>query len=118
MHVWASLGMTAGVLVHLALRRNWVTAMTRKVLGRRAALQPTAVPVSRPLLTRRRVLSMGCATAFTCVVAAGAALIIGADALGADSARGSGIALTDVADELESSGGGVACRFGIVNDPP
>jgi hypothetical protein len=117
LHVWASLGMMAGVLVHLALHRNWVAAMTRKVLGRKTVPQLAAVPVSGPRLTRRRVLSMGCATAFTSVLAAGTALVTGADALRADSAGGSGSALTDAAEESERSRGGVTCRFGIVNDP-
>jgi hypothetical protein len=51
-HTWAGLGMIAGVLVHLAPHREWVGAMTRKVLGRTTAPQPTAVPMSRPMPTR------------------------------------------------------------------
>jgi hypothetical protein len=116
-HVWASLGMIAGVLVHLALHGNWVTAMTRKVFGRRAAPQRTAVPVSRPLLTRRRVLSLGCGAAFACMVAAGTALVVGTDVLRADPATGSQSELTNTAQGPQGSEGGVACRFGLVNDP-
>ena len=58
-HLWASLAMIAGVLVHLVLHTKWVVCMTQRILAkarRSPAADACPTPRTTPPIPRRRFL--------------------------------------------------------------
>lgn len=115
-HTWSSLAAIAGVGVHLALHGKWIVAMTQRglfpssqqVAGCGAELEPVeAAPSS---LSRRAFLIAG----GLMTIAAGLAVIGYRTIVNAVSTHDSQSAPSSLEPEPL---GGVACPFGLVNDP-
>ncbi len=79
LHLWGSLVMIAGVLLHLVLHSKWIACMTQSVFGKRRRVQKVdscQAPASRYGVSRRRFLTVGAgAIAFGGLVAGGSALV-------------------------------------------
>ncbi len=116
-HTWSSLAAIAGVGAHLALHWQWMVAMTKQMLSsssRQAAKDPASGLAyggeQGSTLSRRAFLAFGgAATAVIVAAVAGYKAIL--DASPAEAIQSSS-QLTMTQQE-----GGVACPFGIVNDP-
>jgi hypothetical protein len=117
LHTWSSLAAVAGVGLHLVLHWKWALAMTRQMLPARRGLRGS-VPASELVaaeaggspISRRAFLALGgMAAVATGLVAAGYRVL--ADAASAEESQSSSLA-AGTAQET-----GVACRFGLVNDP-
>jgi hypothetical protein len=116
LHTWSSLGLIAGVLVHLALHWKWIASMTRKMTGQtfQSAVDARAgKPV--PRLSRRRFLALGLTTVVTGILAAGGALIAGTPS--SDQATEKVDSGATGAESKQPALEGVACPRGLVNDP-
>jgi hypothetical protein len=117
LHTWSSLAAIAGVGAHMALHWRWIVAMTRQMFSPTKQQQGSErVPeaaygdATSGGLSRRAFLAFGGAA--TVVVTA---LVAGYKAISDASvarASPSGSQLTATSQE-----GGVACPFGLVNDP-
>ena len=79
LHLWGSLAMIVGVLLHLVLHTKWIACMTQSVFGkRRSARKPDGCPTPAASygVSRRRFLTVGAgALAFGGLVAGGSALV-------------------------------------------
>ena len=116
-HTWSSLAAIAGVGAHLALHWKWMVAMTKQMLSSTSG-QEAKQPASGlayggtkgKFLSRRAFLAFGgAATAVIVAAVAGYRAIL--DASPAEASQSSN-QLTTTQQE-----GGVACPFGLVNDP-
>ena len=79
LHIWSSVGMIAGVLAHLVLHWKWITNMTKKMLfpkKDRPGTPATDTASTRRIITRRKFLTLGLATIFTGVIAAGCSVFV------------------------------------------
>jgi hypothetical protein len=116
-HTWSSLAAIVGVGAHMALHWNWMVAMTKQMLSpsrRQAAQEPGSDlaygGAEAKSLSRRAFLAFGgAATAVIVAAAAGYQVLRGANPVEA-SESDTQIATTQQED-------GVACPFGLVNDP-
>jgi hypothetical protein len=116
-HTWSSLAAIVGVGAHLALHWRWMVAMTRQMLSstsRQEAKQPASgLAYDRTegkSLSRRAFLAFGgTATAVIFAAIAGYRAIL--DASPAEASESSNQLATTQQE------GGVACPFGVVNDP-
>ncbi len=116
LHTWSSLGLIAGVLIHLALHWKWIVSMTRKMTRQTfqsAADARAGKPVSQ--LSRRRFLALGLATVVTGIVAGGGALIAGSPSSDRATEKVDSGATGD--ESKQPAPEGVACPRGLVNDP-
>ena len=116
-HTWSSLGAIAGVGAHMALHWKWMVAMTKHIFGRAERRQVNGhVPemaygnASGNSLSRRSFLALGGAA----TIVAGA-LVAGYRAIRAETAEASQSDSQIAA--VQQQEGGVACPFGLVNDP-
>jgi hypothetical protein len=117
LHTWSSLAAVAGVAVHLALHWKWAIAMTRQMLPSWKRQQVT-VSASEPVhteaggtrMSRRAFLAIGgIAAVATGLLVTGYKVIV--NATSAEESHGD----SPTAGTGQESG--VACRFGLVNDP-
>ncbi len=116
-HTWSSLAAIAGVGAHMALHWRWMVAMTRQMFsptkqGQVSERVPEAAygDATSGGLSRRAFLAFGgAATVVAAAVVAGYRTILGASVA---EAIPSSSQLT-----ATSQGGGIACPFGLVNDP-
>jgi hypothetical protein len=123
LHTWSSLVMIAGVGVHLALHWQWMVSMTKQVLmtkDQRRVEAPAPAPArggaTEGSMSRRAFLQLGGIAAVTTgLVVTGLRLIAGRDVFEA-SGDGGTLATGGQAAGLEQASG-VACPFGLVNDP-
>lgn len=116
LHTWSSLIAILGVGIHLLLHRKWIIAMTRQGLAPRkrpgvspGVSEPAWSEAAGPGLSRRAFLILGGAA----TLVAGAVLA-GYKAL---SANGTGADAGSDRTATTDPKGGVACPFGLVNDP-
>jgi hypothetical protein len=117
LHTWSSLAAIAGVGAHMALHWRWMVAMTKQMFSPTRQRQVSErVPeaaygdATSNGLSRRAFLAFGgAATVVVAALVAGYKSIFDASAAGASP---SGSQLTAASQE-----GGVACPFGLVNDP-
>jgi len=120
LHTWSSLVALAGVGLHLALHWNWMTAMTKRMLSPAPQRQATE-PASRLAyaeaqgspISRRAFLAIGGVVTVAAGLAAAGYKAI-ANATAAES-QGSSTRIGTTAAAGQTSG--VACPFGLVNDP-
>jgi hypothetical protein len=116
-HTWSSLAVIAGVGAHLALHWQRMVAMTKQMLSspsRQGAKEPASGLAyggeQGRSLSRRAFLALGgAATAVIVATVAGYKAILDASPVEASQ---SGDQLATTQQE-----GGVACPFGVVNDP-
>jgi len=116
-HTWSSLGAIAGVGAHMALHWKWMVAMTKQIfVPTRRRQAGDHIPelahstASSSGLSRRSFLVLGGAAA----VVTGA-LVAGYRAIKAETAEASQSENQIAA--VQEQEGGVACPFGLVNDP-
>jgi hypothetical protein len=117
LHTWSSLAAIAGVGAHMALHWRWMVAMTRQMFSPAKQRQvservPEAVygEATGSGLSRRAFLAFGgAATVVVTAMVAGYKAIFDASAAGASQSSSQ---LTTTGQEA-----GVACPFGLVNDP-
>jgi len=115
-HTWSSLAVIAGVGAHLALHWKWLVAMTKRTFllpGGQAAGASTSNPGygeadGKPLSRRAFLVFGGTAAVVTGVIAAGYKAFFPARSAAASQGD------DQIAAQQE---GGVACPFGLVNDP-
>jgi hypothetical protein len=135
LHLWSSLGLIGGVLMHLLLHWKWIGMMTGKVLGGGENARAGAVAAPGARMTRRQFLSLGLVA-----LAAGALATLAASRQGGvgESLPGAGgleqAKESESPEQPEGMGGsenlpagreeqatpqppGVACPRGFVNDP-
>ena len=123
LHTWSSLVMIAGVGAHLALHWKWMVSMTKQVLTtkdqRRVEGQdpsPAASGATEGSMSRRAFLQLGGIAAVTTgLVVASLRLYAGRDVVEAGGDGGDLAAGGQAAGSEQASG--VACPFGLVNDP-
>lgn len=113
LHTWSSLALIAGVGVHLVLHWKWMVAMTRQMLAQKGSVQATEPAYAEAAgtgMSRRAFLALsGAAAAVTGLAVAGYKVV---------SDPGTAVASQDSgADARSEPAGGVACPFGVVNDP-
>lgn len=120
LHTWSSLAAVAGVGLHLALHWNWLTVMTKRIWSpapQRQVAAPAhgstaAEPQGAPI-TRRAFLAIGGAVAVAAGLAAAGYKAIATAASENSQATGTITGTTAATGQT----GGVACPFGLVNDP-
>ena len=88
LHVWSTLAMIAGVLVHLVLHRKWIVSMTRRMLQKSPRVNPPESVESVPQVVwidvRSRHMSRREFLRLSAVTAAGIGLgVLGYTAIGA-----------------------------------
>jgi hypothetical protein len=116
-HTWSSLAVIAGVGAHLALHWRWIVAKTKQMLaspGRQGMKEPAPGlaygATEGRSLSRRAFLALGgSATALIVTAVAGYKAMVDA----------SPVEVSQASDQLTltQQEGGVACLYGLVNDP-
>jgi hypothetical protein len=117
LHTWSSLAAVAGVGLHLALHRNWTIAMTKRMLlsvPQRQVVAPASgsgyAQAQGGPISRRAFLAIGGVVAVATGLAAAG---YKATANAASVEDGQEVSTTAGTGQ----GSGVACPFGLVNDP-
>jgi len=117
LHTWSSLGAIVGVGAHMALHWKWMVAMTRQMFSPK--VHPTAME-SVPERAHGEATSTGLSRRSFLVVGGAATLVAGAALAGYKAVFDPGTAqASPMGNQRAAPGqeGGVACPFGLVNDP-
>jgi hypothetical protein len=116
LHTWSSLAAIAGVGAHMALHWKWMVAMTGQIFAGKQRQSSEGIPAAAyggtasGSLSRRAFLALGGAvTLVAAAVAAGYKAIVDTDTAEAS--------LSSNQQTAAAQASGVACPFGLVNDP-